>query len=381
MKNILLIVLLSTPSFIFAQNSIRGIITEANTNKPIPSATVYINGTTKGTYTDDEGHFSIDNPSFPCLLVISHIGYETKTQMIANTSSIPISFAMQKSQHNISQVVVKGKNQREKNIKTFKEQFLGTDKYGENAVIKNDRVLIFSHSTDSIMLDNGKFRKGKGLNVSVKSPLIIEFPLLGYLVRVDLVEFSTCRFSAFSTRSKHLGYFFYKELDSDNPQKTIKYKKERQKVYYNSSMHFLRSLYNNILKNNGYLILKREEDKESGKAFYSYYDFSLTKEENGQKQIEGLENQKLIIHYFSKGKKPVDLESAAKDAITEDDRKKVWNKYLIKKDRENLSRIFFLSDTCYISASGIIPDNNIMFDGYISKNKTGSLLPEDYYPE
>lgn len=35
----------------FCSNSIKSIVTEANSNEPIPSfATVYINGTTKGTF-------------------------------------------------------------------------------------------------------------------------------------------------------------------------------------------------------------------------------------------------------------------------------------------------------------------------------------------
>jgi len=133
--------------------------------------------------------------------------------------------------------------------------------------------------------------------------------------------------------------------------------------------------------NNGYLILIKEEDKESNKTSYSYYDFSLTKEISGEKRIEGLENQKLIIHYFSKDRKPVDLEMAAENATTEDAKNKIWGKYLSKRDKESVSRIYFMNDTCYISASGTVPDNNIMFDGYISRNKIGSLLPEDYYPE
>lgn len=94
------------------------------------------------------------------------------------------------------------------------------------------------------MLDNGDFQKGKCLNVSDKSPLIVEFPLLGYSLRADLIGFSTCRFSAWSERSNLLGYFFYEELDTDNPRKTIQYEKERKKVYHNSSMHCSRQQYN-----------------------------------------------------------------------------------------------------------------------------------------
>ncbi len=55
---------------------VSGRITSRNTNLPMPLANVFIQGTTEGTYTDNEGRFMLQAP-VNTTLVISHVGYLT----------------------------------------------------------------------------------------------------------------------------------------------------------------------------------------------------------------------------------------------------------------------------------------------------------------
>lgn len=54
---------------IFAQGlQIEGQISDQGSGNPIPFATVYINGTTRGTTTDQMGQFFLKEISLPCEL-------------------------------------------------------------------------------------------------------------------------------------------------------------------------------------------------------------------------------------------------------------------------------------------------------------------------
>lgn len=55
---------------------IRGQVKDAKSKQPVPGATVYIEGTATGTYTDAEGRFSLDVRDSTAVLVVSGTGYE-----------------------------------------------------------------------------------------------------------------------------------------------------------------------------------------------------------------------------------------------------------------------------------------------------------------
>ena len=44
---------------LFAQGTIYGIVVDSLTQEPLPMATVYVNGTTQGTATDNDGRFEL----------------------------------------------------------------------------------------------------------------------------------------------------------------------------------------------------------------------------------------------------------------------------------------------------------------------------------
>ena len=62
MKTRLLALLLSLSVLSIGQTqALEGTIIDQNTEEPIGFATVYLNGTTRGTTTDDEGRFRLRN--------------------------------------------------------------------------------------------------------------------------------------------------------------------------------------------------------------------------------------------------------------------------------------------------------------------------------
>lgn len=58
--------------------TVRGVIMDATTGEPLPSATVLYDNTFRGTIANLEGEFTIEVDSFPATLLIRYIGYESE---------------------------------------------------------------------------------------------------------------------------------------------------------------------------------------------------------------------------------------------------------------------------------------------------------------
>jgi outer membrane cobalamin receptor len=77
-KNVLTIALFLMGATLFAQTKLSGKVVDEN-NMALPGADVVIKGTTKGTNTDFDGKFSIECQHTTGTLVISFMGYESKS--------------------------------------------------------------------------------------------------------------------------------------------------------------------------------------------------------------------------------------------------------------------------------------------------------------
>jgi hypothetical protein len=74
--------------FVLVGASFEGVVQDSKTKELLPSASVYLEGTSFGTATDDKGHFRIENiPAGEYYLVISLIGYRPFRQLIVANAS------------------------------------------------------------------------------------------------------------------------------------------------------------------------------------------------------------------------------------------------------------------------------------------------------
>jgi len=76
--SLLLLVLVSTTAFAQARR-ITGRVTVEGSGEAIPAASINVAGTSLGTYTDEQGNFSLNVPDGPATLRIRRIGYAQKT--------------------------------------------------------------------------------------------------------------------------------------------------------------------------------------------------------------------------------------------------------------------------------------------------------------
>ena len=229
--------LLSTPSFSQAAHTIKGQVMNEAGGAPIANCSVFINSTSKGTVTDAAGRFELSNiPDGKYVLIVSSIGYETYVQPFSGTQ-LPLGLTIRLKQKatDLSAVTVApfDPNGWDNWGKAFTDNFIGTTEYANLCTIKNKEVIHFRYSS-----------KKELLTAVADSPIIIENKALGYTLKYQLEQFSV-NFSAGT--SMYLGYPLF--IDMPAPSKTWEalWKKNREKAYYGSVMHFIRMLYKNQL--------------------------------------------------------------------------------------------------------------------------------------
>ena len=390
MRNLLFAILCLIPSTLFGQSTIRGIVVDDLTREPLPSATVYINGTTRGTTTDNEGRFELKDVTFPTTVIFSFVGYEPHARDLShNPGTLTIRL---KTNDKLPEVIVSDKKNKEKekeDLEYFKSMFLGDDRWGKRAAIMNEYALIFDRTEETTYdirrisrsaysmhtVNTDVVERYEEYDDTVKNhksvftalatePLIIDLPQLGYELYVDLVKFSVTKVNSV-TNCDMLGYLYYKPYENVRKRKADNYEKNRKRAYWGSSQHFLRSLSENRLSENGFILTSLEKIEKGKKNIWIDKPVDIKKYstfEGDNMMIHGLKNKDLTIKYyhrndgspFVRGGKGIHFYS--------------------------MSGMKIIEDTCMFLNNGTVKDNNIVFTHELSKKRVAACLPADYYP-
>jgi len=236
------------PLFCLAQ-TFSGKIIDKITQLPIETASVYFNNTTIGTTTDDKGKFSIVyTDAVQSTLVISYLGYK-KVLISDYRNQNDITVELIEANNALDEVYIEfddGLTRRQK-LRIFRKEFLGISKFGKSCKILNEDDLILKYD-----------KKNKALYASAKVPLTIKNKALQYEIAYDIIDFEVkFRYANIKTKKftvntvTYYGTSFYKNLDGFSSKTTAK---NRLQVYRGSVQHFMRSLYNENLKDEGYWI-------------------------------------------------------------------------------------------------------------------------------
>jgi hypothetical protein len=89
-----------------------GKVLDQVTDKGIPDVNIYFEGTRSGTVSNYKGEFSFYIDTLPSMVVISHIGYETK-RLFLDKTSFSLIFYLQPKIEQLSEIVISGKNNYE----------------------------------------------------------------------------------------------------------------------------------------------------------------------------------------------------------------------------------------------------------------------------
>lgn len=225
------------PAFSQERNRITGTISNAVTGIRIPNASVFINGTSRGSISKTDGSFELnDIPKGTYELVVSSVGYQTIVfPFSADSLPMMLHFRLEAKAEELEAVTVTPyeKNGWRKWGRVFTENFIGTSAAAKDCSIKNTKTLRFRYSASR-----------KTLEVSADEPLIIENKALGYRIIYQLEGFV----HSWKERSVvFVGYSLFEDMSDNKKGIPSKWLKRRKAAYTGSLMHFVRSLYNNRL--------------------------------------------------------------------------------------------------------------------------------------
>ncbi|MDI1323439.1 MAG: DUF5686 family protein [Algoriphagus sp.] len=81
----------------FAQFTVKGKVSDAQTGDPIPFASVLLKGTTIGISTDFEGNYLIQSRSLPDSILVSYLGYINATKALSQETDQTVNFQLKPS--------------------------------------------------------------------------------------------------------------------------------------------------------------------------------------------------------------------------------------------------------------------------------------------
>ena len=245
--------------FAFSQSnfSVSGKVIDSASREPLAFASVFCQNTTQGTATNKEGSFYLNVKEGGYDLVITYTGYRSRMIRISqDIKTTDLQIEMVKEEKSIEEVVIRSSNEVKdgwtKYGKFFLDNFIGTTPFASQTVLVNPEVLKFYY-----------LRRSEKLKVLADSPLIISNNALGYNLRYNLDSFL---FMYKTDICSYRGLGFYEE--KTGTEDSIKlWKKNRERAYFGSRLHFMHSYFDSTLTDKGFIIslLDKENDKKFNK--------------------------------------------------------------------------------------------------------------------
>lgn len=244
-----------------AQNIIKGLVVNETGETPLAGANVFISNTMKGTTTNAKGYFELNNiPAGKYELIFSSVGYQTFSYSFSD-AQLPLNLKVKMTikEIELEEVVVGGyeKDGWQKWGMVFVENFIGTMSNAAKCKITNTATIKFRF-----------LKKENKLKAYANEPLLMVNDALGYKIHYQLEDFQI----DYNDHSVFFaGYPYFSEMHEDKTPKQ-KWVRNREKAYYGSVMHFIRSLYKDSLLQNSFEVKRwfkiPNKEKERVKNIY-----------------------------------------------------------------------------------------------------------------
>ena len=239
---------------LFSQFYIKGRVTDGESQQPLKGASVYINNTTIGTVSNENGEFEL-GPFQPGRyeVIASYVGYDPLLYSAEiKASGIRIIFKVEKKEQVMREVLVLSNEMRKRYLEIFKKYVLGVSEAAERCEIKN--------------IEEVQFTSGQNkdeIQAYTEKELIIENPELGYTLHFHLLSFS---YNKISSGSYFFGYTRFVDWAKDANAKK-KWIRKRKQAYEGSTVHFFRSLLKKQLSKEGFtayqLVTPKDQKKDT----------------------------------------------------------------------------------------------------------------------
>ena len=375
----------------FSQVLFEGVIKDAATKEVLQGASIYVPNSSRGTYSDFEGKFSLELPITTKEIIISYVGYITiKTGLnLSDGNNINKTIYLREIKNELNEVVfIKQKHDKnwERMFEIFKANFIGNSDIAREAEILNP---------EDIILNEEKTPEKYNLIANANKPLQIRNKATGYVISYELIQFNHTVIGQNQIFTFYLGYPFFKDITKEEKLNPKKISKNRLEAYLGSSMHFVRALFNEKLLEEGFSVRElikipnpdhpdeKEVEKIIAKAKLTN-DYSLIRK-LPEKEINKLGTIPLPISKFTiqeNEKKFIKFDNYINVTYT---KAAPDEKFLIFNTKENANfqvsqlknedeAVEYFADGNYYNPA------NLFFYGYMGWKKVGDMLPFDYQP-
>lgn len=340
--------------------TITGRVTDVATQAPLQGASVFAQNTTMGTATDADGNFKLYLTNGGYDLVITFTGYETVSKRITtgDVENKNILIPMKKKESVMEDVVIKASNELkdgwERYGNFFVQSFIGITDNSKQCNIKNPEVLKFYFS-----------KKKNRLKVLATEPVEIENTALGYKLKYTLDSFT----HEYNTQtSTYTGYPLFEEMQPQDSTQVTTWQVNRLKAYRGSILHFMRSVYNKNLKEEGFEIqfVAKNEHADTALKLTDFYGALNYEKDDSTMIADIIPNQQNMAVLYSKEKPDIGYLALNDDAPS----------------GYQLSIVTIAPEqSISIEQNGYYFDqNDITITGYWSWKKIADMVPYDYHP-
>ena len=337
--------------------NITGKVIDKNSKLPLPGASVFAQNTTFGVATDANGDFKLKLPNGGYEVVITFTGYETESIRIstANAGDNNLLIEVRPKERSMEEVSVVATNEVkdgwQKYGSFFTENFIGKTQLSKQCFIKNPEVLKFFFS-----------KKRNRLKVMANEPLIVINDALGYQIKFAIDSFT---YEYANNVNQFVGYPLFEEMQGTVEKQTV-WQQNRLKAYNGSQLHFMRSLFNKSLSDEGFevqFLVKNNEDQISIPLKNLYGALNYSKEDSTN-TVEFKPNQPDMAVIYNQAK--------PEQAYFEFDPKE-------EKDFQLSTLIIVPGESIIIEENGYFFDQkDITTNDYWGFKKVGDMLPYDY---
>ena len=239
LRSIAFLLAITMPSLSHAQSktTISGTVYEASADLTIAGAHVFLNGTTLGTITNENGHFLIEDvPDGVFQLVVKFLGFQDYVlQLNTQENTDDLEIFLKENVYKMSEITVTSdRKEWKERFDLFRSQFLGTSENAGDSEIKNPEVLNFDVDPRTNILTAEAYESLK-----------IDNEALGYDIEFYLEHFA---YNIRGGNSAYFGFPVYKEKESRRRRTNRRWNRNREKTYHGSFQHFISTL----LKGNYY---------------------------------------------------------------------------------------------------------------------------------
>ena len=349
-----------------------GTVTDAETGAPLADANVFIAVSMRGTATDANGRFRLEDlPLGAHRLYVSVIGYapQARNLNLREAKTYTFDFELEPTVLESEGVTVEAErdDKWQRRYEKFVRLFIGETPNAAQATITNPEVLDFSERL-------GRFEAW------AHAPLQIENRALGYRIEYFLKDFA-----ATPTRTQYDGEPLFEEMEGSPDQQAI-WEARRKEAFYGSFHHLMLAMLAGRVDDQGFKLYSRPS---SGRSLTGASPFGNPPAMSRQRFP--IETKDILKAGETESERTLDFSGMVEVLFlgeTESEAYKTWRAQYERSGTIRTSAPKFQTSQFWLERGpatvdykgDVVDPYGVTVSGYLAFERVGDQLPKEYRP-